>query len=294
MELNWLEDYLALLDSQNFTTAASMRHLSQPAFSRRIQALEAWLGIELVDRSKKPFRFTATAIEHEATIRGLVNQIYQVRNQLKSTVKDQVRLSIASQHSLLVTSFLPRFLEKLAATIKGLNYSVLSENMDTCVAMFLKGQIDMLVIYETQHSAGRIPSHLSERKRLGTDEMVLVAHPNFDWINQPGKKSRSLPLLSYPASSFFGDMVWSEELSRILREHQATIICESAFAVGLREMALASTGAAWLPRSIVIKDLQVGSLIALDRISQPIPMDVVAHISRISENQVTRQLREVL
>ena len=154
MELKWLEDYLALVDAGNFTTAANLRHLSQPAFSRRIQALEAWLGVALVDRSKKPFRFTAAAKAHETTLRNLVNAMYQARNQIKFSLRDQVSLSVAAQHSLLVTPFLPRFLEKLSASMQNLNYSVLSENMDTCVAMFLKGEVDMLVIYETAAPVG--------------------------------------------------------------------------------------------------------------------------------------------
>lgn len=105
MELKWLEDYLALVDAGNFTTAANLRHLSQPAFSRRIQALESWLGVELIDRSKKPFRFTPAAKAHEATLRNLVNAMYQARNQIKYSFRDQVSLSVAAQHSLLVTPF---------------------------------------------------------------------------------------------------------------------------------------------------------------------------------------------
>jgi LysR family transcriptional regulator, hypochlorite-specific transcription factor HypT len=293
VELKWLEDYLALVDSKNFTVAASVRHLSQPAFSRRIQALEAWLGVELLDRSKKPPRFSRVAIEHETTLRSLVNQIYQVRSQLQSVGRDQTSLTVAAQHSLLVTPFLPRFLEKLAATIKNLSYSVVSENMETCVARFLKGEVDMLVIYETQATRSPIPDHLSQRKALGTDEMVLVAHPLIVQQHRSGLRHSVLPLLAYPMSSFFGEVVWSEVLPRVLREQKATIVCESSFAVGLREMALACTGAAWLPRSIVLKDLNSGALIHMDTISEAIAMQVVAHVSCISDTAAASQLRDI-
>ena len=291
MELKWLEDYLTLIDCENFTAAASIRNSSQPAFSRRIQALEAWLGVELIDRSKKPFRFTPTALEHEASIRNLVNQIYQMRNQAQSSTQDRVTLTLAAQHSLLVTSFLPHFLEKLSASIKNLNYRVVSENMDSCAAMFLKGEVDLLVVYETEDTSKTIPSHLSIKKKLGSDEMVLVARPNI--VNQRGVPAarKNLPLLTYPVDSFFGQIIWSEEVPRVLRQSNATIACESSFAVGLREMALASTGAAWVPRSIVLEELKNGALVHLSDTSQAIPMDVVAHISKLRDESPARELR---
>ena len=50
MELNWLEDFLALAEHRNFSRAAEARNVTQPAFSRRIRALENWIGTPLVVR----------------------------------------------------------------------------------------------------------------------------------------------------------------------------------------------------------------------------------------------------
>ena len=50
MNLSWLEDFLVLSASGNFSRAADERHMTQPAFSRRIRALEEWLGADLFDR----------------------------------------------------------------------------------------------------------------------------------------------------------------------------------------------------------------------------------------------------
>ena len=40
MNLSWLEDFLALAATGNFSRAAEDRHMTQPAFSRRVRALE--------------------------------------------------------------------------------------------------------------------------------------------------------------------------------------------------------------------------------------------------------------
>ena len=58
METKWLEDFVSLAETRSFSRSAQLRHVTQPAFSRRIQALEAWAGIDLVDRSSYPTRLT--------------------------------------------------------------------------------------------------------------------------------------------------------------------------------------------------------------------------------------------
>ncbi|MFT7681973.1 MAG: DNA-binding transcriptional LysR family regulator, partial [Moritella dasanensis] len=40
----WLEDFLTLNETRNFSKAAQLRHITQPAFGRHIKALEAAVG----------------------------------------------------------------------------------------------------------------------------------------------------------------------------------------------------------------------------------------------------------
>mgnify|MGYP001024943323 CR=1 FL=1 len=79
MELKWLDDYIALIETGTFSAAAERRHVSQPAFSRRIQMLEEWLGVTLIDRSRKPLQFTPVAADNQAAFRNLVARIYEFR-----------------------------------------------------------------------------------------------------------------------------------------------------------------------------------------------------------------------
>jgi LysR family transcriptional regulator, hypochlorite-specific transcription factor HypT len=51
VELAWLEDFIDIVGTRNFSAAAAARNISQSAFSRRIKLLEAWLGTKLLDRS---------------------------------------------------------------------------------------------------------------------------------------------------------------------------------------------------------------------------------------------------
>ncbi len=58
METKRLEDFVSLAETRSFSRSAQLRHVTQPAFSRRIQALEGWAGTDLVDRSSYPTRLT--------------------------------------------------------------------------------------------------------------------------------------------------------------------------------------------------------------------------------------------
>ena len=58
MDIKWIEDFLSLAATRNFSRSADHRNVTQPAFSRRIRALEAWIGAELVDRSTYPLTLT--------------------------------------------------------------------------------------------------------------------------------------------------------------------------------------------------------------------------------------------
>ena len=51
MDTTWFEDFLAVVEEGGFTRAAERRAVSQPAFSRRIKALEDWVGASLFDRA---------------------------------------------------------------------------------------------------------------------------------------------------------------------------------------------------------------------------------------------------
>ena len=58
MNIAWFRDLGNLAQTGNFSQAARLGNISQPAFSRRIQALEAWVGAGLVDRSRHPVKLT--------------------------------------------------------------------------------------------------------------------------------------------------------------------------------------------------------------------------------------------
>ena len=73
-ELLDLRAFLAVYDLRNFHMAAEAVGLSQPALSRRIQALEATLGGPLLERSRRMSRQPMSA-ELEPLLRATIKNL---------------------------------------------------------------------------------------------------------------------------------------------------------------------------------------------------------------------------
>ena len=82
MELIWLEDYLALAETLNFSKAAEARHVTQPAFSRRIRALEDWIGAALFTRTTHSVVLTPAGEHFHNHAEVLTRALHQLRRPL--------------------------------------------------------------------------------------------------------------------------------------------------------------------------------------------------------------------
>src|SRR6267154_6727521 len=101
MEFAWLEDFLALVDSGNFSRAAELRHVTQPAFSRRIRALENWVGAALFTRTTHGVALTPAGEHFHNQAEVLTRALHQLRRDtLEVSGRSAKLLSIAATHAL--------------------------------------------------------------------------------------------------------------------------------------------------------------------------------------------------
>ena len=101
METKWLEDFVSLAETRSFSRSATLRHVTQPAFSRRIQALEAWTGIDLVDRSAYPTRLTPAGETFHAQALEILEALNATRNMMRGfQAAGQDTIEFAVPHTL--------------------------------------------------------------------------------------------------------------------------------------------------------------------------------------------------
>jgi DNA-binding transcriptional LysR family regulator len=285
MKLLWIEDFLALVDAGTFSRAAALRNVTQPAFSRRIQMLEAWLGAELIDRSSQPMRLTAVAERHVPEFRALLRDMDHLRSRMQTESSGAARVVLATQHSLTMTR-LPLLLKRLkqdSGDSSRIDFSVRSENRDDCVALFLRGEADLLLCMEESADLllGLIPD--ASRLPMGHERLIPLSAPSRKGkpLHAPraasqdkGADTGALRLLAFPMDSFLGRVTYRHGMGTLFRHHQVEIVHESVFLAGIKEMALAGLGMAWLPESLVKRELRSGALVALDDTLASVPLEL--------------------
>jgi LysR family transcriptional regulator, hypochlorite-specific transcription factor HypT len=106
METKWLEDFVSLAETRSFSRSAHLRHVTQPAFSRRIQSLEAWAGVDLVDRTSYPTRLTPAGESFHGQALEILGALQATRNMMRShqaTAHDTVEFAVP--HTLALAFF---------------------------------------------------------------------------------------------------------------------------------------------------------------------------------------------
>ncbi len=263
METKWLEDFVSLAETRSFSRSAQLRHVTQPAFSRRIQSLEAWAGIDLVDRSSYPTRLTGAGETLLAQAVDLLGNLQATRNMLRSHQSaGQDMIEFAVPHSLAF-SFFPHWLVGLRQRFGALKCRLNALNVHDATLQLSEGNCDLLVVYHHASQPLQLDPERYEMASLGHETLAAYAkaNPQGDpMFSLPGHVGQKIPFLSYAGGAYLGRLV---EL--IVKESATALnldsIYETDMAEGLKAMALEGHGLAFLPASSVTKELRVGNLV---------------------------------
>ena len=263
MDSRWLEDLVALAEAGSLTRAAALRNITQPAFTRRIQQIEQWLGVPVIDRSVKPARVSPAILRKLEDVRALSGELRQLRRDLVDWEASQRRVSIASQHSLSA-GLLPRFIARLQLQKPSLAIRLRSANREECHTLLMTRQSSMLVIYEVEGLPIAPNETLIERRVIGHDRLCPVASPHRrDLIVSQGNDSSRIPIIGYPPDVFFGNVFSNRILPVLQVKHHIDILCETALVPSALALAMEGVGVAWLPQSLCSQQLTTGALVDL-------------------------------
>lgn len=266
METKWLEDFVSLAETNSFSRSAELRHVTQPAFSRRIQSLEAWLGADLIDRTSYPTRLThAGEIFFEQAI-AMLGQINNARALLRGKrTSIQTTVDFAVPHTLSLT-FVPKWLSELHSNFGEINSRLLALNVHDAVMSLVEGGCDLMLCYHHPQQPLLLDPAQYDMISMGTE--TLRAYARCDKSGQPdfilpGTIEEPLPFLAYANNAYLGRMV-DLILTQTKQALHLDKCYETDMAEGLKMMALEGRGIAFLPESAVTRELKQKQLARAD------------------------------
>jgi DNA-binding transcriptional LysR family regulator len=276
MNLIWLEDFVALAATGNFSRAAEDRHSSQPAFSRRIRALEEWIGAELFDRSSQPAKLTEVGEWFTGVAQELIARVARVPGDAKKVAEaSSVTLRIASTHALSFT-FLPRWLRSLESNTTFGPVQLMSDVLQRCEALMLQSKVQFVLSHAHSKAQGALDAEPYRSARIGEDLLIAVSAPDeegnarYQLARQGGP---AVPVLQYTEESGLG-RIMRAVIGRRLEAVPAQAVFTAHLASVLRTMVLDGRGIAWLPQTLVEDDIDQGRLVAAASNDWEVPLEI--------------------
>lgn len=276
MESRWLEDFLSLVDTRNFSRSAEARYTTQPAFSRRIKSLEEWIGATLFDRTTQPITLTPSGDRFRPVAEEVLRRLYQGRDDARRINEVSARtIRFAATHSLSLT-FFPNWLPSVETRSHVFNTRLDSNQFTDCVQAILRGDCHFLLIHAHPTIELNLPPVHFVSKLVGRDRLIPISAP--DAAGQaidklPGTQDEPLPYLAYAETSAVGRAV-EHMLAHLETEIHLNRVFVSHLAAVLKSMIIEGRGMGWLPENSIVDEIASGTLVPAGDDSWVIPTEI--------------------
>ncbi len=277
MEIIWLEDFLVLSKTLNFSRAAEIRNLTQPAFSRRIQKLEQWLGVALIDRSTYPATLTSDGERFKDVAKDVLRTISDERSfyQQSTHASRNSFVSFAMVHTIALSLY-PTWICGVEEDVGPLQTRVINSSTQDCVEALIGGNVDFFMSFV--HPAW--PLLLDEEQYpsllLGKERLVPVSAAADDGrplycLDKPD--DGPIPYLECAPNTITSKMV--EAIMQGQKRRPDLAVCHrNTMSAALKAMAIARRGLTWLPECLVRQEIAAGELALAGSPVWTMPMDL--------------------
>lgn len=273
LETKWLEDFVALASTRSFSASARQRHVTQPAFSRRIRSLEQAVGVTLVDRSTTPVDLTPEGQLFLVTARNIVEQLNESLGHLRGLAMANEALDIVAAHSLAL-SFYPPWISRLQQGLGELPTRLVAMNVGDAIHVLREGKCDLMLAYYDPYASMQLDAEVFPSFSIGQVKMLPVSLPDEQGRPRfPLEGHESIPYLAYTQGAFLGRSVRMLLKNDPLRMRLRTVY-ETAMAEGLKGMVMQGMGTAWIPDFCIRQELREGRVVRAGGEQWDVPLDI--------------------
>lgn len=215
MQIESLKVFCDLAETESFTKAAQINHVTQSAVSQQISSLERQFKSLLIERSKKKFRLTREGqvlYDYSKQIIQTYDALFSRLQEIKDIVSGTIR--VATIYSIGLHD-LPPYLKKFLKAYPTVNVHVEYRRSNQVYDDVLGNVVDLgLVAYPLRDSKLEIVP-------LRKDMMVLVCHPQ-----HPLARTKSVKLREISGQKFIGfepDIPTRRAIDKILKENGVSV-----------------------------------------------------------------------
>ncbi len=181
MELQQLRAFVAVADSGSFTQSAERLHLSQPAISKRIRALESSLGVRLLDRIGRRVQLTPAGATLLARARRILADLDEAETEIRD-LSGRVAgvLTIATSHHIGLHR-LPPLLRRFDTAFPEVRLEIHFVDSEEASQLLVQGGAELAVV--TLDPEGHV--ELTSQP-LWHDPLMFFAAPDHPLAARPG------------------------------------------------------------------------------------------------------------
>jgi DNA-binding transcriptional LysR family regulator len=211
MQIESLKVFCDLAETESFTKAAHINHVTQSAVSQQISSLERQFKSLLIERSKKKFRLTREGqvlYEYSKQIIQTYDSLHSRLQEIKDIISGTIR--VATIYSIGLHD-LPPYLKKFLKAYPTVNVHVEYRRSNQVYEDVLGNVVDLgLVAYP-------IRDNRLDVVPLRNDMLVLICHPN-----HPLAKFKTIKIKAIAKQKFIGfepDIPTRRAIDKILKDH---------------------------------------------------------------------------
>jgi LysR family carnitine catabolism transcriptional activator len=180
-----LRAFIALADLRSFTRAAEACHLSQPAFSALVRALESTVGARLFDRDTRNVQLTPEGRLFEPSARQLVGDVRAALGALAEQAQGRRgRVHVAALPSL-AAGWLPAVFSQFRAERPGVELALSDLLSDACMDLVRGGQADFGIAAGEPRAAAAAAALGLRMQVLRDDRFHLVCRADHPLATEP-------------------------------------------------------------------------------------------------------------
>lgn len=257
--LQQLRHFAALVEHGNFARAAEAVHLSQPALSRSIQALEASLDCRLLDRHSRGISLTAhgqVVLEHAQRLLAGSRALENAVSQLANLEAGELLLGSGPYPA---ARLVPQALGRMATAWPRVRVNLLIDNWRGLRDRLLRDELELFVA-DVRDLEEDPRLHIEP---LGTYAGIIFCRPDHPLSGRTGLSIKDL--LEFPLATTQLPEKIEQELKHISgRDQPANIKCDN-FMV-LKALVAQSNAVSMAFRDVVAEDVSAGRLVVLPMI----------------------------